>query len=97
MANLTCARLWERQGDLAAALRAARRHNRGGPIREEPFLSSLLREEGRLAALDGNRAEAVRAYRHYLALRANAEPALAADVAHVRAELARLLREDAGR
>jgi hypothetical protein len=60
-----------------------------------PFLSTQLREEGRLAALVGDRAGAIEAYRHYLALRGDAEPPLRADIARVRRELAQLER-DAG-
>jgi hypothetical protein len=33
------------------------------------YLSTFLREEGRLAALTGDTAGAIRAYQHYLALR----------------------------
>jgi hypothetical protein len=54
------------------------------------FLSTYLREEGRLAALTGDSAGAVGAYRHYLTLRAHPEPALQPGVEKVRAELARL-------
>ncbi len=54
-------------------------------------LAVSLREEGRLAAAVGNRAGAIRAYRHYLALRSDPEPARWPDVERVRAELARLL------
>ena len=50
-----------------------------------------LREEGRLAALAGDRAEAISAYRHYLALRSDPEPVLRSKVDEVRAELAKLV------
>jgi hypothetical protein len=49
-----------------------------------------LREEGRLAALAGDTAGAVRAYRQYLVLMAHPEPAVAPRVERIRAELARL-------
>ena len=49
------------------------------------MLSTPLREEGRLAALVGDTAGAIRAYRQYLALRSDPEPALHADVERVRA------------
>jgi hypothetical protein len=52
-----------------------------------------LREEGRLAALTGDTVGAVRAYRHYLALRTNPEPEVKSEVDSVRAELARLSEE----
>jgi hypothetical protein len=54
------------------------------------YLASHLREEGRLAALTGDTAGSVAAYRHYLALRSNPEPTLRADVDRVRAELGKL-------
>ena len=57
------------------------------------YLAPHLREQGRLAALTGDTAGAVGAYRHYLALRSGAEPALRPGVDSVRAELARLERE----
>jgi hypothetical protein len=49
-----------------------------------------LREKGRLAAITAGRAGAVRAYRHYLALRSDPEPALRPAVDTVRTELAKL-------
>jgi len=94
--NLTVALLRERIGDIEGALAAVRRrtfHPRDGVI----GLSTLLREEGRLAALVGERDAAIRAYRHYLELRRDAEPSLAAEVAAVAADLNRLLEEPAGR
>ena len=87
--NLVLARQRATLGDLRGALAATRsRSNQAfyGTI----FLSTYLREEARLAARVGDRAAAIRAYRHYLLLRANPEPALRADAARVRAELARL-------
>jgi hypothetical protein len=56
-----------------------------------------LREEGRLAALTGDRAGAIRAYRHYLALRGDAEPALQPEVKRVREELEAVERESPDR
>jgi serine/threonine protein kinase len=47
-------------------------------------------QEGRLAALTGDRSGAVRAYRPYLALRSDSEPALRPAIEAVRAELAKL-------
>ncbi len=87
--NLALARLRERQGDLIGALAAVRRrqyHPRGGL----PFLSTFLREEGRLSALTGDKEGAVRAYRHYLTLRSAPEPTRAAAAEAVRQELRRL-------
>jgi serine/threonine-protein kinase len=87
-ANLEVARLRERQGDLPAALRAVRRRFYAYHLSD--YLAPHLREEGRLAALTGDTAGAVRAWRHYLLLRSDPEPALRAGVDSVRAELARL-------
>jgi eukaryotic-like serine/threonine-protein kinase len=88
-ANLVLARLREVQGNLASALVATRRRplSPGG----EMYLSTYLKEQGRLAARLGQRAEAIRAYRHYLILRSAPEATSTASVARVRAELARLL------
>jgi DNA-binding SARP family transcriptional activator len=89
-ANLLLARLWEAQGDVPKALRAIRRRGSGyglGPA----YLSSFLREEGRLSALDADTAAAIRAYRHYLALRPDPEPALQPQDAQIRRELSAML------
>jgi tetratricopeptide (TPR) repeat protein len=91
-ANLLIARLAERQGDLPHALAAVRRRA-GGYMLAPMFLSTFLREEGRLAALTGDTTGAVRAYEHYLALRPDPEPRLRPQVDAVRAELARLVAE----
>jgi len=86
-ANLVLARAYEMAGRDRDALRAVRR----GIWRFPPqLLSTFLREEGRLAAKVGERDEAIRAYRHYLVLRSDPEPALRPAVDSVRAELARL-------
>jgi hypothetical protein len=87
-ANLEIARLRERQGDLRAALAAVRRRSYAYHLSD--YLAPHLREEGRLAALTGDTAGAVAAYRHYLALRSNPEPALRPGVEAIRAELAKL-------
>jgi serine/threonine-protein kinase len=94
--NLVLARLRVALGDVSGALAATRRRSYQafyGSI----FLSTYLREEARLAARVGDRAGAIRAYRHYLLLRANPEPALRPDAGRVRAELARLEGEPAPR
>jgi len=86
-ANLVVAHAYEAMGRDADALRAVRR----GVWRFPPqLLSTFLREEGRLAAKLGDRPGAIRAYRHYLALRSAPEPELRPEVERVRAELARL-------
>jgi hypothetical protein len=78
----------ERLGDVPAALVAVRRRSYSYHLSD--YLAMNLREEGRLAALTGDRAGAARAYRHYLALRSDAEPSLRLKVDSVRAELAGL-------
>jgi hypothetical protein len=84
------ARVAELQGDLPLALRAVRR--RAGVYGMFPswYLSTYLREEGRLAALTGDTAGAVTAYRHYLALRPQPEPETRPEVDAVRTRLAQL-------
>lgn len=89
--NLIVARLREMQGNPSAALAATRRRRYG--LRVPQYLPTYLREEGRLAVVTGDREGAIRAYSHYLALRANAEPAITPQVAQVRAELQKLLGE----
>jgi len=93
--NLQVARLREARGDLAGALRAVRR--RPFNWSQIILLSTYLREEGRLAALAGDRDAAIKAYGHYLALRSDPEPALVPEVERVRAELARLVGEQRSR
>lgn len=88
-ANLTVAALKEAAGDLNGALAAVRRRSlsvEAGAV----GLSTLLREEGRLAALAGEREAAIDAYAKYLALRRHPEPRLAPEVARVRAALTAL-------
>ncbi len=96
VAAVVAARALEATGDLPGALAAARRRHMWNDI-SSPYLAAQLREEGRLAALTGDREGAIRAYRHYLALRAEPEPAVAAQVAAVRAELRRLESASVGR
>jgi serine/threonine-protein kinase len=83
--NLTVARLRLASGDRTGALAATRRRinfyiNVAG-------LSTLLRMEGQLAAAVGDTAGAIRAYRHYLALRTDPEPVLQPAVRQVRTAL----------
>src|SRR5206468_11785915 len=82
--GLIAAQLHEARGDIRGARDALRRQ--GGIY----FLSTRLQEEGRLSALLGDTAAAIRAYRHYLDLRNDPEQALRPQVDHVRAELERL-------
>ena len=88
-ANLQLARLWERDGNPSRALAAVRRRAGGFPI-QPYYLSTFLREEGRLSLLLGDTTGAVRAWRHYLALRPDPEPRLKPLDAAIRQELATL-------
>jgi tetratricopeptide (TPR) repeat protein len=93
--NLLLARLHEERGDLPRALAAVRR--RVFDYWPDPVYVTYYREEGRLAALNGDREGAIRAYRRYLALRSRAEPRLQPQVAQVRADLEALERESTDR
>lgn len=88
--NLLLSELLEAEGRPDAALRAVRRRPYIFATSSVRFLSSYLRQEGRLAARLGDRDGAIRAYRHYLTLRSGAEGAAAQEVATVREELAAL-------
>ena len=91
VSNLLLARLHEQNGDLQRALVALRRE----PFHWRPdqmFLrATTLREHGRVAALAGERDEAISYYSKYLALRVDPEPAVKPHVDGVRRELERLL------
>jgi serine/threonine-protein kinase len=87
--NLVCARLLERVGLTGPAYRAVRRSVWTG---FHGAVTQRLRDEGRLAALAGDREAAVRAYEHYLAVRFDPEPSLVPQRDSVRAELAALRR-----
>jgi serine/threonine-protein kinase len=86
--NLIAARLHEERHEYAAAQAALRR--RSELAWSDAELVTYHREEGRMAALAGDTAGAVVAYRKYLGIRANAEPRLQAQVDSVRAALHRL-------
>jgi tetratricopeptide (TPR) repeat protein len=96
-ANLVVARIAEAQGNLPLALKAVRRRAGSYDLLPAWYLSTFLHEEGRLAALTGDTAGAVRAYQHYLALRPDPEPEVKPEVERVRDELARLVGEHPGR
>jgi len=87
--NLELARAYELSGHDSSALRVIRRGIWFYPPR---MLSTHLREEGKLAARLGDRAGAIRAYEHYLALRSDPEPPLIAQRDSIRAEVNRLKR-----
>ena len=95
--NLVAARLWERSGDVERAYAAAKRWAIAPGLYDMLLYSTYLREQGRLAARLGRTEEAIRAYRHYLAMRPDPEAPLRAADASVRAELRRLERAGAGR
>lgn len=90
-ATFVLARGYERLGDFEKALEATRRRYLGIPGIN--FRSTQAREEGRLAAALGRTDEAARAYRLYLAFRADPEPAVAPFVERARTELERLRGE----
>ncbi|HSE52273.1 MAG TPA: serine/threonine-protein kinase, partial [Gemmatimonadales bacterium] len=91
IANLEAARLFEQAGDPVRALRAVRRHTYDMP--DYSFVATVAREEGRLAALTGDKPGAITAYQKYLRFRANPEPALVPERERIKAELGKLLGE----
>ena len=93
---LVLARAWEALGDLPRARAAARRRIRFSQA-ELQLTAPNLREQARLAERAGDYGDAMRVWRAYLRLRANAEPALRADVDAARAALERLVQLSAGR
>jgi DNA-binding SARP family transcriptional activator len=83
-ASLETVRLFVARGDLTRAMTAVRRRQH---LQQEPFLlATQLLRRARIARQAGATEEAIRAYRHYLALRRTAEPGAAADAARVAAE-----------
>jgi hypothetical protein len=84
MGNLVAARLHEARGELGTALAAARRRDWD---QVSPYYVVYHREEGRLAALTGDTAGAILAYRRYLALRGDAEARFQPRVRQVRSAL----------
>jgi tetratricopeptide (TPR) repeat protein len=87
-ATIVSGRLHSAVGDHPKALEVFRRFADNGW--QAYYLSTFLREQGREAALIGDTLGAIRAYRHYLALRENPEVSLKDEVARVRADLRRL-------
>ena len=86
--NIVIARLWEREGDLPRALAALRRRSYHWTLLAN--LTTILAEEGRIAARAGDRAGALRAYRHYLTLYVGGDAVGAANRARIAYETARL-------
>jgi hypothetical protein len=92
--NLILARIREYQGDHGAALAAVRRNAYAGiAVNSQLAHPFMLREEGRLAAIVGDTAGAIRAYDHYLAIRTDPDPAVQPEVDEVRRALAELVGE----
>jgi DNA-binding SARP family transcriptional activator/TolB-like protein len=87
--NLELAHAYELSGNDSSALRVIRRGIWYYPPR---MLATHLREEGKLATRLGDRAGAIRAYEHYLALRSDPEPPLRAQRDSVVAEVNQLKR-----
>jgi hypothetical protein len=84
--NIVVARLFAADGEYARALAALRRrpyYSLAGTF----FLAPVLAEQGRVAFQLGDRPTAARAFRHYIALRDNADPELRDELARVKAEL----------
>ncbi len=82
--SLAASRAHELAGDLAGARAAAARVPLE-PVYGPAYLAGYLYTEGRLARLAGDRDGALRAWRHYLALRRDPDPELRPQVARVRA------------
>ena len=89
------AMLYDAIGEPKEALRLLRRRFVGGTdgADEVAMLSTTLRQEGRIAESIGDRDGAVRAYRRYLAFRADPDPSLVPQRDSVHASLAALLGE----
>jgi tetratricopeptide (TPR) repeat protein len=87
-ASMLIARLYQEQGRADRALRAIRRRYSALGYPNPPGLAESLRLEGQLAALVGDKVGAIRAYRNYLKVRVDPEPARFAQRDSVRAELA---------
>jgi hypothetical protein len=94
-ANFTIARLREAQGSFPAALAAIRRRETDGYPAYLWSRLAFLRREGRLAALAGDTAGALRAYDAYLTQRTDPDPPLRPERDSVIAERAALARSTA--
>jgi serine/threonine-protein kinase len=80
-------RVWDKLGEPARALVLAGRYSVWF-TEAMPYLATQLRDQGRFAVKAGDRKRAIRAYEHYLGMRATAEPAMMPQVDSVRRELA---------
>ncbi len=88
--SIQLARLFEAQGRTDRALRAIRRRYSSLGQPNPMGLAESLRLEGQLAAKAGDKVGAIRAYRNYLRMRVDPEPAKVPQRDSVRAELARV-------
>jgi hypothetical protein len=86
---LELARIFERLGDPGRARAALGRMPVWGQD-AMPYFGRQIRELARLAAVNGDKPRAIRRYRHYLNMRAIAEPALKPQIDSARSELAAL-------
>lgn len=87
---LAMADVYERLGAPEKALLVLERESHFDDNRW-PYGSTFARERGRLAALTGDTARALREYEFYVRMRASPEPALEPEVEEVRAALAELI------
>ena len=90
-ANTLLAGLWERIGQPQRALDASVRTDFGLGLGR--LAATRVRRDARLLEQLGRPSEAMAQLRHYIALRAQAEPRLQSDVADAKATLARLERK----
>jgi serine/threonine-protein kinase len=96
MAGIVAGLIFESLGENERAFTAVRRRATWWN-QDHTYLATQLREEGRLAALAGHRDRAIAAYRHYLALRSDPDPALRPQAERIRQELLRLEATDVRR
>jgi len=89
---LALARCHEVLGDRAGALAMLSRRALD-PVYGPSYLAGFLYDEGRLALLEGDRARALRAWRQFLVLRDDPDPALRPQVAELRRVVDSLSRD----
>jgi tetratricopeptide (TPR) repeat protein len=92
--TIGAARVWEELGEPDRALRMVSRYS-VWETESLPYIGVQLREQGRLASLAGDRDRAIRAYRHFIRMSADAEPSMQRELDSARRELAKL--ESVGR
>lgn len=92
VSTLIAARCHELTGDRAGALAMLARRPLD-PVSGPRYLAGCLYDEGRLALLEGDRPRALQAWRQFLVLRDDPEPALRSQVAMVRRAVDSLSRD----